>query len=130
MVIPKQTLRSLVEEYHTVERIADFLGVEKCILRAYIRQFPELNKEVQRIQQAPYRKKELSVESTPQYKQRLRKDLCSYCGHYSLELMTIDHIVPTSAGGANDQTNMTAACRDCNARKADTSLLIFMLQEV
>jgi 5-methylcytosine-specific restriction endonuclease McrA len=128
-VLSTEALYSLVEEYRTVERIADFLGIEKCVLRAYVRQIPELNKEVQRIQQAPFRKRETTVESTPQYKRRLRSDPCAYCGQYSDEMMTVDHVVPTSKGGENHMDNMAAACKDCNAKKADTSLLIFLLQQ-
>jgi 5-methylcytosine-specific restriction endonuclease McrA len=128
-VLPTETLYSLVEEYKTVERVADFLGLEKCVLRAYIRQIPELNKEVQRIQQAPYRKRGTTVESTPQYKKRLRCDPCAYCGNYSDTLMTIDHVIPTARGGENHMDNMTSACRECNARKADTTLLMYLLQQ-
>lgn len=123
------TLHTLVAEYKTVERVANFLGIEKCILRAYIRNIPELNKEVQRVQQMPYRKPKSTVESTPEYKRRLRKDLCAYCNVYPYIPMTIDHIVPASKGGENHMDNYTAACRECNAAKADTDLLHFMLEQ-
>lgn len=31
--------------------------------------------------------------------------------------MEIDHVIPRSAGGSNDPSNLVAACRDCNASK-------------
>lgn len=31
--------------------------------------------------------------------------------------LTVDHIVPVSAGGTNDQTNLQTLCRSCNSRK-------------
>lgn len=128
-MLPRDTLESLVAEYKTVGVISEFLGVEKCVLRAYIRNIPELNKEVQRVQQAPYRKDKSTVESTPDYKRRLRKDLCVYCNAYPHVPMTIDHIVPASKGGENHMHNYAAACRNCNAKKADTDLLTFMLEQ-
>ncbi len=128
-MLPRETLEGLVAEYRTVDRIAGFLGVEKCVLRAYIRNIPELNKEVQRVQQAPYRQPRSTVESTPEYKRRLRKDLCVYCNAYPYVPMTIDHIIPASKGGENHMDNYAAACRECNAEKSDTDLLTFMLEQ-
>lgn len=52
----------------------------------------------------------------------LRRDrhTCAYCGIVFPEhLLTVDHIVPESKGGPLSWTNTCAACRDCNARKAD-----------
>lgn len=43
---------------------------------------------------------------------------CQYCGGRGKEL-TIDHIVPRWAGGANAWDNMVACCRRCNLKKAD-----------
>lgn len=42
---------------------------------------------------------------------------CTYCG--SNEDLTIDHVIPLSKGGRNHKTNMTTACKPCNAAKAD-----------
>lgn len=41
---------------------------------------------------------------------------CAYCAGPA---DTIDHIVPRSRGGRHEWGNVTAACRDCNGRKAD-----------
>jgi len=55
---------------------------------------------------------------------QLYHDPCAYCGGRAGE---IDHIEPTSKGGApKDLGNLTAACRSCNAAKGDKSLLLFM----
>lgn len=57
---------------------------------------------------------------------------CSYCG----ERMrrgddTVDHVVPRAAGGAQlGLGNMVPACKRCNNRKGDLSLLEFLLREV
>jgi 5-methylcytosine-specific restriction endonuclease McrA len=48
----------------------------------------------------------------------LRRDArrCAYCGKRA---DTIDHVVPRSRGGTHSWENCVAACRTCNARKAD-----------
>ena len=53
----------------------------------------------------------------------LRRDnyTCRYCRSADNPL-TIDHVTPVSLGGTDDPTNLVAACQDCNAGKASTSL--------
>lgn len=48
----------------------------------------------------------------------LRRDgrRCAYC---TKRADTIDHVIPRSRGGAHSWENCVAACRACNARKAD-----------
>lgn len=53
------------------------------------------------------------------------KDPCAYCGGPSSE---IDHVVPVAHGGSGEWTNLTPACRSCNASKNDTELLHFLLR--
>lgn len=44
---------------------------------------------------------------------------CHYCGMelHPLRTFCVDHIVPKCAGGADEMTNLVAACRACNHRK-------------
>lgn len=52
----------------------------------------------------------------------LRRDrlTCAYCGDtHELRSLTVDHILPASRGGALSWMNTVAACRACNACKAD-----------
>lgn len=42
---------------------------------------------------------------------------CQYCG--SRRDLTLDHVLPTSRGGAHNWTNVVTACRRCNHRKGD-----------
>lgn len=47
--------------------------------------------------------------------------LCGYCGVQ--EAVSLDHIVPTSRGGAKlNPDNLIGACLDCNNAKADMLL--------
>ncbi len=41
---------------------------------------------------------------------------CAYCEE---EGTTIDHVIPTSRGGAHDWRNVVASCYRCNHRKGD-----------
>lgn len=45
---------------------------------------------------------------------------CWLCGRLlTLETATIDHVIPKSDGGGNDDDNLRCACWRCNHRKAD-----------
>lgn len=43
---------------------------------------------------------------------------CCYCG--STNNLEIDHIIPISKGGREDENNMQVLCRKCNATKYNT----------
>lgn len=49
---------------------------------------------------------------------------CSYCG--SKEKMTVDHVIPLSRGGKHDVSNIVPACKPCNIKKNNKSLLWFL----
>lgn len=44
---------------------------------------------------------------------------CQYCGATPQDgaKLEIDHIIPKSKGGKNNDENLTVACRDCNMGK-------------
>jgi 5-methylcytosine-specific restriction endonuclease McrA len=46
-----------------------------------------------------------------------RDKKCLKCG--TTNKLTIDHIVPVSRGGSNDEENLQILCEDCNSRKGD-----------
>jgi len=50
---------------------------------------------------------------------------CGYCG--STEKITIDHMVPRSKGGSDDEKNLIFCCRKCNGMKSTKSLFDFAL---
>lgn len=45
--------------------------------------------------------------------------LCGYCGKFATHM---DHITPLSKGGADKESNMMPACRDCNLTKGAKTL--------
>ncbi len=62
-------------------------------------------------------------ELTPVYGKAkvLKRDrcTCAYCGQrFEARVLTVDHIVPASRGGALSWMNTVAACRACNSLKA------------
>ncbi len=42
---------------------------------------------------------------------------CQYCG--TKKDLTLDHVLPSSRGGAHSWLNLVTACKRCNARKGD-----------
>lgn len=50
----------------------------------------------------------------------MRRDdnTCQYCGRRHA-MMTTDHVIPRSAGGADLWENLVCACSECNARKGN-----------
>lgn len=48
---------------------------------------------------------------------------CVYCGRRPPDVeLVVDHIVPRSKGGKTIETNLVAACEECNDGKANTAL--------
>jgi hypothetical protein len=87
-----------------------------------------------------------TIKNTPRYKVFHKNIKCASCGiegrYYALEterhkfagthfnlyavnqqgheiLMTADHIIPVSKGGAKGVNNLQTMCKPCNSRKAD-----------
>jgi hypothetical protein len=60
----------------------------------------------------------------------LHGPVCAYCGtETSDEVITLDHVRPRRGQTAYDRPdNLVLACRDCNAAKADTPLVAFLMQ--
>lgn len=48
---------------------------------------------------------------------------CQYCGAHPPDvLLEIDHIIPVSEGGTNDDGNLVTSCFDCNRGKSNIAL--------
>lgn len=52
-------------------------------------------------------------------KRKFRKDRCRYC--LSRENLTIDHMIPISQGGKDQETNFQTLCYTCNGTKSGLS---------
>jgi 5-methylcytosine-specific restriction endonuclease McrA len=49
---------------------------------------------------------------------------CQYCAKkFTARDLTLDHVIPASKAGRKDWTNVVAACRNCNHRKANRTPL-------
>tara|TARA_B100000212_G_C27354201_1_gene525066 strand:- start:757 stop:1290 length:534 start_codon:yes stop_codon:yes gene_type:complete len=49
---------------------------------------------------------------------------CQYCSkQLSSEKLTLDHIIPKSKGGKNTWDNLVAACKKCNQKKGNKTLI-------
>lgn len=48
---------------------------------------------------------------------------CKYCGKQSDEVpLHLDHVIPVSKGGTNDESNLVTSCRDCNLGKSNIEI--------
>lgn len=43
---------------------------------------------------------------------------CEYCG--TVFGLTVDHIIPQSKGGKNEESNYQTLCKECNVLKGDS----------
>ena len=44
--------------------------------------------------------------------------ICQYCGNrFTVDKLTIDHLIPIAFGGTNVMTNLLTACTKCNRKK-------------
>lgn len=53
-----------------------------------------------------------------------RKDPCPYCGNKAVNM---DHIIPKAKGGDDKMDNLVPTCYSCNNEKADSSILMALL---
>lgn len=54
---------------------------------------------------------------------------CWYCGGGAGEKLAIDHVLPKSQGGIDDDGNLVLACQVCNSRKGTATLEKFRRRE-
>jgi 5-methylcytosine-specific restriction endonuclease McrA len=53
--------------------------------------------------------------------------LCWYCGQkFNGGSIHLDHIIPISVGGLDDESNIALACAFCNMAKSDYALDVFL----
>jgi 5-methylcytosine-specific restriction endonuclease McrA len=71
--------------------------------------------------------------NTTRVKQSKRKEIkqrddytCYLCGTRSDQL-TIDHVIPSSRGGSNEDSNLKSCCVSCNCAKSDMTILEFAI---
>lgn len=64
------------------------------------------------------RAKAREMRHSPWWKRRLAEGRCYYCGKaFSVQELTMDHIVPLVRGGKSTKGNCVPACKECNNRK-------------
>ena len=102
--------------------------------REYVNAWAKLHPESAIIREHRRRSRELSATGnyTKQEWNELVSDYggrCAYCNQES-DKLTVDHVVPLSRGGTNDISNILPACRSCNSKKNNKSLLAFLFKGV
>ena len=71
-----------------------------------------------------------SSEATRLWRRAIKESFdctCVYCGEsFELSNLTLDHVIPRSAGGETIASNIVPACQKCNQQKASKPYLEFM----
>ena len=75
-----------------------------------------------------YQQGELAGYEVREYLLEKWQRSCAYCGAHDVAL-EIEHIVPRSNGGSNRVSNLTLACRPCNARKGNQPIEDFLKRQ-
>ncbi|MGE0352006.1 MAG: HNH endonuclease [Gemmatimonadales bacterium] len=72
-----------------------------------------------------------SLQAHREWLLRQHGPVCAYCGRFtSPDTITLDHVRPRRGKTAYDRAdNLVLACIPCNAAKADSPLLAFLLQQ-
>ncbi|MBI5633242.1 MAG: HNH endonuclease [Nitrospirae bacterium] len=64
------------------------------------------------------RAKAREMRHSPWWKRRLAEGRCYYCSQpFSVQELTMDHIVPLVRGGKSTKGNCVPACKECNNKK-------------
>ena len=130
----REARRAQQREYYKANREA-FLDrahrhyrTNRDSVRAYRREWAKQNSDKTRRYAREYVARKRAAgpldDAASAYWDILADDPCSYCGGPAGE---VDHIVALNNSGTNDWTNLTAACRSCNASKSTKSPLDFLL---
>lgn len=79
----------------------------------------------------PSVKRNRSVSKRTRFEVFKRDDFtCRYCGRKSPDVvLQIDHIVPCSDGGTDDELNLATSCWECNSGKSDVPLRRMIVPE-
>ena len=64
------------------------------------------------------REKAREIRNSSWWKNLLARGECYYCHkHFTVEELTMDHIVPVARGGKSTRGNIVVCCKECNNRK-------------
>ncbi len=80
--------------------------------------------------QANRRRRPGKDAETLEFRAMLKQDPCAYCGTPPDGTNQVDHMVSSTDGGSNHWSNLTAACRNCNAMKFKRTPLFFLIERL
>lgn len=82
-----------------------------------------------RLQIRKYRNKLPLPKRTKKDLSILYGNICQYCFEtFPIEDLTVDHVLPISKKGTNNECNLVLACRKCNYEKGNSGPLYFLLR--
>jgi 5-methylcytosine-specific restriction enzyme A len=73
---------------------------------------------VDKKQVAKERHKARELRQSQWWKQKLAQGICHYCEQkFSVQELTMDHVIPLSRGGRSTKGNAVVCCKECNSKK-------------
>lgn len=64
------------------------------------------------------RAKARELRASQWWRQELGKGTCYHCGkRFSVEELTMDHLIPIVRGGTSSRNNVVVSCKPCNSQK-------------
>jgi 5-methylcytosine-specific restriction endonuclease McrA len=113
--------------YYATGMVAWAVGTHEFVLRGGVQRATGLQSQIRASSIIAIRGKDFSVRNFEQApaltKERLLardRRVCAYCAQqFPADQLDVEHIVPSSKGGAYSWLNLVAACKSCNNRKAN-----------
>lgn len=76
------------------------------------------------------KQKAKELKKTSWWRNKLNQGKCYYCEEFfSIETLTMDHVVPLIRGGKTIKNNVVVACKKCNFEKRHKTLVEIRLRD-
>lgn len=77
------------------------------------------------------RAKAREMRSSSWWRQQVGRGVCYHCEQkFSVEELTMDHLIPLSRGGRSTKKNIVVACKQCNSLKKNRTVAELRLSEL
>jgi 5-methylcytosine-specific restriction protein A len=77
------------------------------------------------------RAKAREMRGSSWWRQQVGRGICYHCEQkFSVEELTMDHLIPLSRGGRSTKKNIVVACKQCNSLKKNRTVAELRLSEL
>lgn len=77
------------------------------------------------------REKAREMRQSSWWKQQVGRGICYHCEQrFSVDELTMDHLIPLSRGGKSTKKNIVVSCKQCNSLKKNRTVAEIRLSEL